>query len=147
MHRRSRWSGLGDSDRRDRRLDWLWGACQDRGETSDQQQEQAAPQHQPTGPPAYTPGDRVSVLATFGAGSGAASTHVVARGLEVLSVGEVAANADPSTAAVPVTLAVAKTSEVSSLALANQDAKIDLLLEGQNGSTAAIPSASQGSMP
>lgn len=93
------------------------------------------------------PGDRVSVLATFGAGSGSASTHVVARGLEVLSVGELTANADPSTATVPVTVAVAKTSEASSLALANQDSKIDLLLEGQNGSTAAIPSASQGSMP
>lgn len=57
MHRRSRRGGLGDGDR-DRRLDWLRGACQDRGETPDQQQEQAAPQHQPTGAPAYTPGVR-----------------------------------------------------------------------------------------
>jgi hypothetical protein len=88
-------------------------------------------------------GDHVTVLATFGAGSGQASTRAIARGLEVLSVGEVGANTDASTATVPVSVAVGNTSVVSSLALANQDAKLDLLLEGAGGLTAAIPSASQ----
>lgn len=93
------------------------------------------------------PGDRVTVLATFGAGSGAASTRPVARNLEVLSVGEPAANADPSTATVPVALAVSEPSSASQLALANEDAKIDLLLEGAGASTVAIPQASQRSAP
>ena len=47
-------------------------------------------------------GDRVTVLATFGAGTGQANTRPVARNLEVLSVGEPPANADPSTTTVPV---------------------------------------------
>lgn len=93
------------------------------------------------------PGDRVTVLATFGAGSGQASTKAVARNLEVLSVGEAGANANPSTTTMPVTVAVENTSLVSSLALANEDAKLDLLLEGSSGSTAAIPQASQASAP
>lgn len=90
-------------------------------------------------------GDRVAVLATYGAGSGSASTRPVARDLEVLSVGEAGPNADPSTATIPVAVAVPNPSTSSALALANQDAKLDLLLEGQGASTAAIPSASQGS--
>lgn len=90
-------------------------------------------------------GDRVAVLATYGAGSGSASTRPVARDLEVLSVGEAGPNADPSTATVPVAVAVANPSVSSALALANEDAKLDLLLEGQDASNAAIPSASQGS--
>lgn len=93
------------------------------------------------------PGDRVTVLATFGAGSGAAATRPVARNLEVLAVGEAAANADPSTTTVPVALALSEPSSASQLALANEDAKIDLLLEGSRASTAAIPQASQGSLP
>jgi len=92
-------------------------------------------------------GDRVTVLATFGAGSGQAVTRPVARNLEVLSVGEVPANADPSTATVPVAIAVSEPSSASQLALANEDAKLDLLLEGSGASTAAIPQASQGSTP
>lgn len=93
------------------------------------------------------PGDRVSVLATFGAGSGSASTRPIARNLEVLSVGEAPVNADPSTATVPVTLALSEPANASELALANQDGKIDLLLEGSRGSSAAIPQVSQGGTP
>ncbi len=92
-------------------------------------------------------GDRVTVLATFGAGSGQANSRPVARNLEVLSVGEPPANADPSTATVPVGVAVGNPSQASALALANEDAKLDLLLEGSGASTAAIPSATQGSLP
>jgi Flp pilus assembly protein CpaB len=92
-------------------------------------------------------GDRVTVLATFGAGSGQVSTRAVARGLEVLAVGEAGANADASTATVPVTVAVENASLASSLALANEDAKLDLLLEGAGASTAAIPPASEASTP
>jgi Flp pilus assembly protein CpaB len=94
------------------------------------------------------PGDRVTVLATFGAGSGPATTRPVARNLQVLAVGEAGPNSNPSTSTVPVTVAVENSSIASSLALANEDAKIDLLLEGSaSGSTAAIPSATQGSVP
>lgn len=87
------------------------------------------------------PGDRVSVLATFGAGSGAATTRPLARDLEVLTVGEAPANSDPSTATVPVTVALVNASIVSQLALANQDGKLDLLREGAGSSTGAIPPA------
>lgn len=90
-------------------------------------------------------GDRVAVLATFGAGSGTASTRPVARGLEVLSVGEAGPNAQASTATVPVGVSVSDPRVSSSLALANEDAKLDVLVEGQGASTAAIPPASQGS--
>jgi Flp pilus assembly protein CpaB len=93
------------------------------------------------------PGDRVTVLATFGAGSGAASTRPVARNLEVLAVGEAPANAEPSTTTVPVALALTEPSSASQLALADEDGKIDLLLEGSGTSTATIPQASQGSAP
>jgi Flp pilus assembly protein CpaB len=93
------------------------------------------------------PGDRVSVLATFGAGSGSATTRPIARNLEVLSVGEAPVNADPSTATLPVTLALSEPANASELALANQDAKIDVLLEGSGGSSAAIPQVSQGGAP
>jgi Flp pilus assembly protein CpaB len=93
------------------------------------------------------PGDDVTVLATFGAGSGSASTRPVARALQVVSVGEAPPNADPSTATVPVTVSVSNASIASSLALANEDAKLDLLLEGASASTASIPPASQGNLP
>jgi Flp pilus assembly protein CpaB len=93
------------------------------------------------------PGDRVTVFATFGAGSGPATTRTIARNLQVLSVGEVGANANPSTSTIPVTVAVENTSLASSLALANEDAKLDLLLEGSGASTAAIPPATQGGAP
>jgi Flp pilus assembly protein CpaB len=93
------------------------------------------------------PGDRVTVLATFGAGSGPATTRPVARNLQVLAVGEAGPNSNPSTTTVPVTVAVENASIASSLALANEDAKLDLLLEGSSGSTAGIPSATQGGLP
>ncbi|MHB8242787.1 MAG: RcpC/CpaB family pilus assembly protein [Solirubrobacteraceae bacterium] len=93
------------------------------------------------------PGDQVTVLATFGAGSATASTRPIARALQVISVGEAPPNADPSTATVPVTLAVSNPSIASSLALANEDAKLDLLLEGQAASTAAIPPAKSTGAP
>lgn len=91
------------------------------------------------------PGDRVSVLVTFGAGSGSATTRPLARGLEVITVGEAPPSSDPSTTTVPVTVALANPVIVSQLALANQDGKLDLLREGTGGSsTAAIPSATAG---
>jgi Flp pilus assembly protein CpaB len=93
------------------------------------------------------PGNRVTVLATFGAGSGPATTRPVARNLQVLAIGEAGPNSNPSTTMIPVTVAVENASIASALALANEDAKLDLLLEGSSGSTAAIPSATQGSVP
>jgi Flp pilus assembly protein CpaB len=93
------------------------------------------------------PGDRVTVLATFGAGSGPATTRAVARDLQVLAVGEASPNSNPSTTTIPVTVAVENASVATSLALANEDAKLDLLIEGSSGSTAGIPSATQGGLP
>jgi Flp pilus assembly protein CpaB len=92
-------------------------------------------------------GDAVTVLATFGAGSGQATTRPVARDLQILSIGEAPSNADPSTTTVPVTLSVSDPSIASSLALANEDAKLDLLLESSSASTAPIPQATAGSAP
>lgn len=106
----------------------------------------AVPQFDVTGSN-LQPGDRVTVLATFGAGSGPATTRPVARNLQVLAVGEAGPNSNPSTTSIPVTVAVENASIASSLALANEDAKLDLLLEGSSGSTAGIPSATQGSIP
>lgn len=88
-------------------------------------------------------GDRVTVLATFGAGTGQASTRPVARNLEVISVGEAGSNAQASTSTIPVGVAVSNSQTAAPLALANEDAKLDLLVEGQGGSTSAIPPASQ----
>ncbi len=92
-------------------------------------------------------GDAVTVLATFGAGSGQATTRPVARGLQIISIGEAPSNSDPSTTTVPVTLSVTDPSIASSLALANEDAKLDLLLESSSASTAPIPQATAGSTP
>jgi Flp pilus assembly protein CpaB len=93
-------------------------------------------------------GDRITLLATFGAGSGAASTKPVARGLQVMAVGEAGPNTDPSTATVPVTVAITEPGVTSQLALANEDAKLDVLVEGSGGaSTSPIPSVNQGSAP
>jgi Flp pilus assembly protein CpaB len=103
----------------------------------------AVPEFDVTGP-SLQAGESVGVLATFGAGTGQASARVVARGLRVVAVGEAAPNADPSTATIPVTVALSSQSIASSLALADQDAKLDLLLEGGGQpSTAPIPQASQ----
>jgi Flp pilus assembly protein CpaB len=91
------------------------------------------------------PSDRVTVLATFGSGSGRAHTRVIARGLEVLAVGRAPAGLDGETATVPVTVALTDPSGASALALANADAKLDLLLEGGKAGTAPIPPAREGS--
>lgn len=92
---------------------------------------------------ALQPGDRVTVLATFGTGTGQARTRAIARDLEVLAVGTVQTGEQPSTATVPVTVALTSPRESSALALATEDGKIDLLRESANGSSAAIPEASE----
>lgn len=87
------------------------------------------------------PGDHVTVLATFGTGTGTVTTRVLARGLEVLTVGQPPADASLTSTTVPVTVALTDLSVSAQLALANEDGKIDLLREGANASTAAIPNA------
>lgn len=106
----------------------------------------AVPQYDVTGA-SLQAGDSVTVLATFGAGGGQASTRAVARALQVIAVGEASPNADPSTATIPVTVSVTNPSLASSLALANEDAKLDVLLEGSKASTAPIPQANQAGSP
>jgi len=96
---------------------------------------------------ALQPGDRVTVLATFGAGSGRARTRPIARGLQVLAVGAIPASADATTATVPVTLALPDLSLASDLALAGNHGKLDLLREGKGAATAPISQASAGSRP
>jgi Flp pilus assembly protein CpaB len=88
-------------------------------------------------------GDHITVLATFGAGTGQVTTKVLARGLEVLSVGQPPADANLTSTTVPVTVALTDVSVSTQLALANEDGKIDLLSEGANASTAAIPNATE----
>jgi Flp pilus assembly protein CpaB len=91
-------------------------------------------------------GERITVLATFNAGGGqSATTRPVARGVQVLTVGEAPANSDPATT-VPVTISLTSPSVAPSLALANEDAKIDLLVEGSGGSTSPIPSVNPGNV-
>jgi Flp pilus assembly protein CpaB len=85
---------------------------------------------------ALQPGDRVTVLATFAANGGGAQTSAVARDLTVLAVGQAA---DPGADTLPVTVALPDPSLASRLALANDDAKLDLLREGGRGAMAAIP--------
>jgi Flp pilus assembly protein CpaB len=86
------------------------------------------------------PGDRVAVLATFGAGSGGARTRVIARALQVLAVGQ-SGSLDRGEATIPITVALPDPSVVSELALANDGATISLLLEGSRGATDPIPPA------
>jgi Flp pilus assembly protein CpaB len=93
------------------------------------------------------PGDRVTVLATFGAGSGAARTRVVARGLEVLASGSDGGSLERDGATIPVTVALPDPSGVSELALANDDATISLLLDGERGATDPIPPAGLDAEP
>jgi Flp pilus assembly protein CpaB len=90
------------------------------------------------------PGDRVTVLATYGSGSGQARTRPIARGLEVLAVGTPPSGIDSSAASIPVTLALPDPALASALALANSDAKLDLLRESGRARTAPIPPASEG---
>jgi Flp pilus assembly protein CpaB len=89
-------------------------------------------------------GDRVSVLATFQSAAGGASTRVVARGLEVLAVGQPPTGLAGATAQIPVTLALPDPSVASALALATEAGKIDLLREGTNARDAPIPTAAVG---
>jgi Flp pilus assembly protein CpaB len=89
------------------------------------------------------PGDRVTVLATFQAAAGGAQTRAIARGLEVLAVGQPPAGIDQSSATVPVTLALRDASVASQLALASEAGKVDLLREGTRAG-APIPPARVG---
>jgi Flp pilus assembly protein CpaB len=92
------------------------------------------------------PGDRVSVLATYDrGGTVAAQTQAIARDLLVEAVGQPPAGISSSTAEIAVTVALPDPSLASALALANSDAKIDLLQEGSHASTAAIPAVRAGS--
>ena len=87
------------------------------------------------------PGDRVTVLATYTSATGQAQTRVIARNLEVLSVGSVSGfNASAQT--IPVTVSLSNPSVASALALANEAGKLDLLRESGSGAGAPIPSAS-----
>jgi Flp pilus assembly protein CpaB len=87
------------------------------------------------------PGDRVTVLATYTSATGQAQTRSIARNLEVLSVGSVSGfNASAET--IPVTVSLPNPSVASSLALANEAGKLDLLRESGSGASAPIPSAS-----
>lgn len=90
---------------------------------------------------ALRPGDRVTVLATFGSGTGRAEARAIARGLEVLTVGRTPESLDPNSATIPVTVAVRQSSLASALALANAEGKIDLLREGSERNTDPIPPA------
>jgi Flp pilus assembly protein CpaB len=92
---------------------------------------------------ALLPGDRVTVLATFDNGAGRAQTRAVARGLEVLAVGRPPSGLEQSAATVPVTVALPNPSLASALALANSEAKLDLLREGGSGQDAPIPTVSE----
>lgn len=91
------------------------------------------------------PGDRVTVLATFGAGSGHARSRAIARSLQVLTVGTKPAGGDQATATVPVTVALPDPALATALALAANDGKVDLLREGDGAATAPIPAASDRS--
>jgi Flp pilus assembly protein CpaB len=88
-------------------------------------------------------GDRITVLGTFGTGTGQVSTRVLARDLEVLSVGQPPADSNLTSTTVPVTVALTDVSVVAQLALSNEDGKIDLLRDGQRASTAVIPNATE----
>jgi Flp pilus assembly protein CpaB len=89
------------------------------------------------------PGDRVTVLASYGSGSGQARTTAIARGLEVISVGGAPSGLDSAAASIPVTLALPDPSLASSLALANSDAKLDLLRGAGAVRVAPIPPVSE----
>lgn len=91
---------------------------------------------------ALEPGDRVAVLGTFGAGTGQARTRVIARNLEVLSVGEVVGGEAPSNATIGVTVELASPRAATALALASENGKTDLVRES-GSSGAAIPEASE----
>lgn len=88
------------------------------------------------------PGDRVTVLGTFGAGSGHARSRAIARSLQVLTVGAKPTGGDQATATVPVTVALPDPALATALALATNDGKVDLVREGDGAATAPIPATS-----
>ena len=88
-----------------------------------------------------SPGDRVTVLATYTSASGQAQTRPIARNLEVLNVGS-ASGFNASSQTIPVTVALPNPSLASALALANEAAKLDLVRETGTGAGAPIPSVS-----
>jgi hypothetical protein len=87
---------------------------------------------------ALQPGDRISVLATFGTNSGEAQTRAIARNLTVVAVG---ARGGGGADTIPVTVELPDPSLASMLALANDDAKLNLLREGGPDGKAPIPVA------
>jgi Flp pilus assembly protein CpaB len=93
------------------------------------------------------PGDRVTVLATFGTDASSAQARAIARDLVVLDVGRSSSVGDPNTAVIPVTVELPDASLATELALANSTAKIDLLREPARGTSAPIPSARAGAHP
>lgn len=90
------------------------------------------------------PGDRVTVLVTYGSGEGQAEARAVARGLSVLAVGAPPRGLEQASATIAVTVALSDPSLATALALANSDGKIDLLREGGARSSAPIPPARAG---
>jgi Flp pilus assembly protein CpaB len=91
---------------------------------------------------ALEPGDRVTVLATFGAGGGQARTKAIARGLEVLSVSVAAGGEQAANSTIGVTVALPNPQAATALALASENGKIDLVRESAS-SNGAIPEASE----
>jgi Flp pilus assembly protein CpaB len=87
---------------------------------------------------ALQPGDRISVLATFGANSDDAQARAIARNLLVVAVGQ---EGGPGADTIPVTVGLSDPSLSSTLALANDDAKLNILREGNRGGKAPIPPA------
>ena len=96
---------------------------------------------------ALQPGDRVTVIATYGTGNGGARTRVVARSLRVETVGRPPQGLDRASATIPVTVALPDPSSASALALANSEAKLDLLRDGDKTAAAPIPPASSQENP
>lgn len=92
-------------------------------------------------------GDRVTVLATFGRGTGSAHARVVARGLVVLAVARVADLVDPTGSLVPVTVALNELADATAVALASSEAALTLLRDGSRRSTVTIPPASEQERP
>jgi Flp pilus assembly protein CpaB len=91
------------------------------------------------------PGDRVTVLATYQSPAGGAQTRAIARGLKVLAVGQPPSGFDPSSATIPVTLALSNPSLASQLALASEVGKVDLLRDGTRAGAAIPPARAGGS--
>ena len=84
-------------------------------------------------------GDRITVLATFGANGDDAQTRAVARDLTVIAVGQSPAPGEDTTS---VTVALSDSSLAGELALANDAARLNLLREGgEEDRAAAIPTA------